>query len=663
MTKFFSFIDIYCVIVYNINVYKIQKQQWPVKKGVMFILSLLLIPILLTGCGNGEIAEKEVVHPQVSIMQLDSLPTYTINEVGVIKPIQEIELIAKGAGTVDTVYASVGNNVKKNAILAVIDQSDQDSLTKIGLDNAKLQLNNAQNNFVSSKANNQSAVSQAEIRVSSLEELSKKLNRNLKELKGINAQNQKTIELQVENANKAYENAKTGYESTVEQMNQSWDNYYENTQSSIDSVFLNIESYWQAINDSLNPNNSQFLIWNQLPIYFGARDQQQKNKVANLYNSTRSFYETERGFYDNLDEVTEENINNVLTKTLDLTEKMNTLNMNVRILFDDSISSGSFSSSQLDALQTQMVTLEGKSLGDIVTVNQLKQGYKNLELNDNSQLIISKNNLDIASNQLKNAENELSKFEINSLSTIRDIETQIDQTEKDLLSANTNLLSAKRTAGIQGNTQEYEIGALKNQVRIAETTLNNNKIISSIDGVISEFNIDKGDYVAPGKLIGKVIKYSQVKIVFYVDRSMVQKIKLNHPIDFFVSNDKENKLNGVVAKIAPMADLMSKKFRIEAIANNKDLNLKPETFVSISMDVSDMIFDEIKTYIPINSVIVGQEEKHVFIIENNQSVKKEVTTGKVFEKWIEIKDGLTKEDQLITEGHRNLEEGVEVEVN
>jgi len=632
------------------------------KKGLILLVSLLLSLALLTGCGEEkQEIEKEVVNPQVSVMAVDTLPEYAISEIGVIKPIQEIELIAKGAGTIDTVNVSVGDAVKKDQILAVIDQDDQNSATKINLDNAKLQLNNAEGNLAFSRANNSDMAKQAEIQVSTLEQLSEKLNRNLEELKEKYAQNLIMIEFQIENATKAQENAKTGYDSTVSQVSQSWANYYKNAKSSVDSVFLNTESYWQLIDGMINSTNREVLIWNRLPAHFGARNQQQKNMVANAYNETKDFYEKEKKFYDELDVITKENIDNVLSKTRSVAEKMHTLNMNIRLMLDDSITTGSFTQFQLDGLKSQMVAAEGRALGDINAVDQLGQGYESLQLNEDSQVVISKNNLDVASNQLKNAENELAKFKTDAVSVAKDLEAQIEQTKKDLLSAKTNLASAKRTVGIQNNSQEYEINALKNQVRMAEKTLGDNKVVSSIDGVISEINIDKGDYVAPGTMIGKVIRYSQVKVVFHVDKNMVKKIKLNQPINFFVSNDINNKLGGVISKVAPMADTMSKKFRIEAIAGNKNLSLKPETFVSVSIDLSKETFDKSKTYIPLNAVIVGQDEQHVFVVEDGKSVKKEVTTGDIFEKWVEVKEGLSKTDQLIVEGHRNLEEGVVIE--
>ena len=121
-------------------------------------------------------------------------------------------------------------------------------------------------------------------------------------------------------------------------------------------------------------------------------------------------------------------------------------------------------------------------------------------------------------------------------------------------------------------------------------------------------------------------------------------------------------IEGFVQKIAPAVDSVSKKMQVEAVVKNENFALKPETFVNVRLDVSDAVFDAAKLYIPLNSILVGQNEQHVFVLEDDVARKRKVEIGDITDKWVEIKTGLSKTDLLISAGQRNVEDGERVEV-
>jgi membrane fusion protein (multidrug efflux system) len=61
--------------------------------------------------------------------------------------------------------------------------------------------------------------------------------------------------------------------------------------------------------------------------------------------------------------------------------------------------------------------------------------------------------------------------------------------------------------------------------------------------------------------------------------------------------------------------------------------------------------------IPQKAVIRDMGLEHVFVVEDGHAVKREVVSGAVQDGNIEIREGLTAEEQVIVEGQFGLKEG------
>ncbi|MBU0577746.1 efflux RND transporter periplasmic adaptor subunit [Patescibacteria group bacterium] len=621
------------------------------------LLAILLVPLFfLAGCGEGEsenIAEKYI--PQVQVLDLNEQPTYVVSEIGTIKPVQEIEIISEGAGTVDKLYATLGQSVKVGQLLGTIDYGT--SVAQINLDSANIQLNNAQNNLDEVQANNQDTVDQAQIAVDSLETVLEQLERNLEELKETNASTLKSLELQLSSAETSLDSAEIADENTLTQIDDSWDTFYDGTTITLDQIFVNANLYYQFATGILNSENSDLISSTGLGSWLGARDSSQKNDTVNVYNQAEDIIDGAKGVYDDNLPLTPDNIKTVLNETEEMSEHLRDLMGELSTLLDNSVSNDYLPEEALMGYVTQSASYEVSAIADINAVNQMRQNLESLQSSEATLTSTAGNNVTIASNQLENAQNALDQFGITSASSVADLESQIEQTKNQLESARTNLASAERMRNVQDNTQESDIDTLENQVRLAQQGVNNNQITSSIAGVVSELNIDEGDYVAPGTLIGKVIQYQQVKVVFYVSDDIADTLSVNHPIKFTESGDE---FSGVISKISPAVDLVNKKIRVEAIAANNKLDLTPDMFVDISIDVSEKIFDDDKIYIPLNALMIDQNEQFVFVADNGIAVQHDVEIGSIYDKWVEVVSGLSKANHLITDGHRNLVEGSEV---
>ena len=618
-------------------------------------LSLLIITLLfLSACAPEAIEVSEVPAPNVQVLDLNERPSYQITEVGTIKADQEIELVAKAAGTIGPFAVKLGDSVFAGQTLAVINYDESNNTAQVNYDNAQLQLANARQTVNETFANSQDSVTRARLRAQTLESSLGRLQRNLAELRTTNRSTEETLKLQLENAEKNAETAEVNYQNVVNQFEQSWKDLLQSATNTLDSVFTHLESEFIAVEDIINPTNAFHFTVSILNSSFGTRDSIQRTETVNAYNDYKGKLDERQADYQAYLPLHDSNIDEALDLGQDASEELRTLISKIRLMLSNSLTSASLSQSTMDAYIAQAGAAESIMLGDVAALNSLEKTLQSFRLDRASQTSTADNNRIIAGNQLTDASNALFKFSTTGKGSVQDLQTQIAQTSNDLLSAQADLDSATRNATIQNSAKTLEVNTFNNQLRLAQKSLDDNKVISTISGSFSELAVDEGDYVTPGTYLAKVIQHDEVKVVFYVSEQVAGSLVSGQPVYFSVQNERQHDYVGSINKISPSADSVNKKIRIEAVVNNTGYHLKPEMFVNLTLDLTDRAFKGTTVYIPMNSIIFSQNDRYVYLLEGGQAVRRSIEIGDVLGSWVEVLSGLSKQDQLIVEGHRNL---------
>lgn len=196
-------------------------------------LFLMLIITLVTGCSKKEEIKKEEKLTRVEVQnpKVRDINIFTTFS-GKINPIDEIKVVSKVSGKVESLNVEIGDKVKQNEILFTIDEEDikkEYDMAKAGYDVALANYNKALENYDVANTNYE--------RMKSLYEegaISKKEFENY-ELNASNT-NLELMQAQLNQSNVTLENAKKRLEDT-------------NTKSPIEGVVTNIDiSKGQNIN-------------------------------------------------------------------------------------------------------------------------------------------------------------------------------------------------------------------------------------------------------------------------------------------------------------------------------------------------------------------------------------------------------------------------------
>lgn len=185
------------------------------------------------------------------------------------------------------------------------------------------------------------------------------------------------------------------------------------------------------------------------------------------------------------------------------------------------------------------------------------------------------------------------------------------------------------------------------------------EVDSPIGGVITQYYLDIGEEVAPQSPVFEVASIDSVKITANITEKDIPRIKKGLPVRFTVDSYPEKTFYGEISKISQSVDLQTRTAPIEIAVSNGDRLLKPGMFAKIEIILS--VHDNVLS-IPSDAIGEIDSEKYVYVINGSAARKKKVKTGISQNNSVEILEGISANDDVVSVGWQNLADAVKVEV-
>ena len=189
------------------------------------------------------------------------------------------------------------------------------------------------------------------------------------------------------------------------------------------------------------------------------------------------------------------------------------------------------------------------------------------------------------------------------------------------------------------------------EARIAETELR-----APFDGIIGLRYVSEGSFANPNTRIARLIKITPLKIEFSIPERYSGEVGPGFPITFTVDGMHEP-LHAEVYAIDPKVDVRTRTIVARALYPNLDEELKPGRFTAINMQLSET---NNAIAVPTEAIIPEMDGDRVFVYNNGRAESVNVRTGLRTESQIQIVDGLTFGDTLLTTGVMQLRHGLPV---
>jgi len=211
--------------------------------------------------------------------------------------------------------------------------------------------------------------------------------------------------------------------------------------------------------------------------------------------------------------------------------------------------------------------------------------------------------------------------------------------------------------------EEYDIAltTLKttgSDLKEREARLAKHQIQAPFDGIIGLRQVSEGSYISPSDLVANLYSINPIKIEFSVPGKYSSLVNKGDKINFTVEAT-ENQFEGTIYAVEPRVDPRTRTLQIRAICRNDEEVLIPGQFANIDY-ILDVIPDALM--VPSEAIIPEMNSHKVFTFENGQVNQHVVSIGLRTDKEVQIKNGLSAGDTVITTGILQIRPGVEVEI-
>ncbi len=224
---------------------------------------------------------------------------------------------------------------------------------------------------------------------------------------------------------------------------------------------------------------------------------------------------------------------------------------------------------------------------------------------------------------------------------------ELDDAEARYQAANAQLDLAR--------AQFDEAGARLEELRI---NLENTVMVSPVDGFIGRRYLDPGAYVTSNTAVVSVVDIRLVRLVANLverDLRLVEEgVRARIEVDAFPGESFE----GRVTRIAPVLDPATRTAEIEIEVPNRDFRLKPGMYARVSLVVGNK---SQALVVPREAVVVRTSARGVFRVDSSgggptaQFVS--LVTGLEDELHVEVVEGLSEGDRVVTTGAAGLQHG------
>lgn len=235
-----------------------------------------------------------------------------------------------------------------------------------------------------------------------------------------------------------------------------------------------------------------------------------------------------------------------------------------------------------------------------------------------------------------------------------DIAEQEYEKQKSLYDKGGVTLRELRNSEVSKTNAQYSYESA--QIRLAKMN-----VVAPFSGVIVDLPYyTQGTRVASGAEMVSLMGYDKMYMEINLPEKNISDVKVGQEVLITNYTIEEDTLTGTVSELSPMISNETRTFAGKLTINNPDLKLRPGMFVKADIITAQK---DSTIVIPKNIILSGNRGKYVFVVGRNSSADdRRITTGLENQEYIEITEGLNRNDRLIIKGFETLRDNSKVKV-
>jgi RND family efflux transporter MFP subunit len=198
-------------------------------------------------------------------------------------------------------------------------------------------------------------------------------------------------------------------------------------------------------------------------------------------------------------------------------------------------------------------------------------------------------------------------------------------------------------------------------LKIAQLDLEEATIVAPISGFIAERNAKVGNLTESfqRERMFHIVQQKELLGIVHLPESELANIRKNQHADLSIAAVGHQKVTAYVERISPVIDSATGTVKVTLRVPNEDNTLLTGMFAQVALEYDT---HQNATLLPRKALLSIDNSDSVFVVTDGIASKVTVTTGFQNTDFVEILDGLSGNEQVVTAGHHNLKDQSPVEV-
>lgn len=267
--------------------------------------------------------------------------------------------------------------------------------------------------------------------------------------------------------------------------------------------------------------------------------------------------------------------------------------------------------------------------------------------------------LETAQNKLDTAKAALDSAIDKATMDLSTAETRLNNAKASYNSASTNATITNSITNPDNITAaKAAADSAKASLDLAQYAFDNATVKSPIDGKISTKNINVGEYTSNQTPSIVITGENALTATIKVTETNIQNVKEGIKADIYIPASGLS-YEGSIYTVSPSANAATGMFDVKINIKKPDKNLKVGMVANITLK-SDK--EDGALLIPSKCVFKDGDNSYVYVTNGDVLSKKKVTISKNQNDYLVIKDGLSKDDQVVIQGSSNMTDNMKYNI-
>ncbi len=242
--------------------------------------------------------------------------------------------------------------------------------------------------------------------------------------------------------------------------------------------------------------------------------------------------------------------------------------------------------------------------------------------------------------------------------TLKQSEANLRKLENDF-KRQQELIGRKLISQDVFDRSRYDLDTQRASHDMSKLELSYTEIRAPIAGVVSRRNVKVGNLIQINQPLFKIDDFDPLEAIINVPEREMRLIQAKQPVQMLVDALPDAVFTGLVARVSPVVDAATGTFRVVAQFKDDSGQLRSGMFGRVRV-VYDQRTDVL--VVPRSALVGDDKDASVFVVADDVAKRRKVRLGYADGGQVEVIEGISEGEQVVTLGQAALRDGTQVQV-